>query len=167
MLDLHEYTGLKKLTIYKLNIQENDPSFKTFVSSIEYLGGCSLKTLSIDDEASDLINSLDSLTSPPKYLTGLELHGMLTKFPQWIQKLSDLRKLTLSMTVLRTDTLELLSKLPSLFSLTFSFSAAKEVPYFGDILHKNKSDSEGEIVVPDGGFEGLKLLRFATPVLPC
>lgn len=166
MLDLHEYTGLKKLTIYKLNIQENDPSFKTFVSSIEYLGGCSLKTLSIDDEASDLINSLDSLTSPPKYLTGLELHGMLTKFPQWIQKLSDLRKLTLSMTVLRTDTLELLSKLPSLFSLTFSFSAAKEVPYFGDILHKNKSDSEGEIVVPDGGFEGLKLLRFATPVLP-
>ncbi|KAM3372935.1 hypothetical protein ACQJBY_019719 [Aegilops geniculata] len=166
MPDLHEYTGLKKLTIYKLNIQEKDPSFKTFVSSIEYLGGCSLKTLSIDDEASDLINSLDSLTSPPKYLTGLELHGMLTKFPQWIQQLSDLSKLTLSMTVLRTDILELLSKLPSLFSLTFSFSAAKEVPYFGDILHKNKSDSEGEIVVPDGGFEALKLLRFATPVLP-
>ncbi|KAK3143198.1 hypothetical protein QOZ80_4BG0359850 [Eleusine coracana subsp. coracana] len=166
MLDLHEYTALKKLAIYKLNIQEKDPGFKNFVSSIEYLGGCSLQTLSIEDEVSDTINSLDYLSSPPKYLTGLELHGMLTKVPQWIHQLGDLSKLTLSVTVLRTDTLELLSKLSSLFSLTFSFSEAKPAPHLADILHRNKSDSEGEIVVPDEGFEGLKLLRFATPILP-
>ena len=91
---------------------------------------------------------------------------MLTKVPQWIQQLGDLSKFTLSMIVLRTDTLDLLSKVSSLFSPTFSFSEAKQVPYLSDIIHKNKSDSEGEIVVPDGGFKGLKLLRFATPVLP-
>ncbi|XP_052153503.1 disease resistance protein Pik-2-like [Oryza glaberrima] len=164
--DLHEYTGLKKLAIYKLNIKEKDANFRTFLSSIEYLGGCSLGTLVIHDEASDFLNSLDSMTSPPKYLSELELHGMLIKVPHWISYLGDLRMLTLSMSVLRTDTLQLLGQLGSLFSLTFSFNTRDQIPYLEEILYKNKSDSNGEIVIPNSGFKNLKLLRLYTPVLP-
>uniref|UniRef100_A0A0D9W2H5 NB-ARC domain-containing protein n=1 Tax=Leersia perrieri TaxID=77586 RepID=A0A0D9W2H5_9ORYZ len=164
--DLHEYTSLRKLAIYKLNIKEKDPNFRTFRSSIEYLGGCSLETLVIHDMVSDFLNSLDLMTSPPKYLYELELHGMLIKIPQWISYLGDLRMLTLSISVLRTDTLLLLSQLQSLFSLTFSFNNKDQDPYLEEILYKNKSDSNGEIVVPDSGFKNLKLLRFFTPVLP-
>jgi disease resistance protein RPM1 len=52
-----------------------------------------------------------------------------------------------------------------LFSLTFSISK-KHDPAIAAILDKNKSDSGGEIIVPAGGFNKLKLLRIFVPLLP-
>ncbi|CAO2142895.1 unnamed protein product [Urochloa humidicola] len=164
---LHQMTGLKKLSIYKLDIKKNTKIFKQLLSSIEYLCSCGLQTLAINDEGSDFINSLDSMFAPPRYLIALELSGnKLERPPKWISELHTLSKLTLSVTILQTDTFKLLRNLPSLFSLTFSLTAAKQKQEkIKDILEKNKSKSNGEIFVP-AGFPSLKLLRFFVPLVP-
>lgn len=122
------------------------------------------------DESSEFIKSLDDLSSPPKFLVALELSGKIVKLPCWIKQLSSLKKLTLSITALRTDNLKQLSNLEALFSLTFSFSfrAEKQDPETLTILAKNKllPCCGGEITVPDGGFKSLKLLCFSAPLLP-
>jgi hypothetical protein len=155
----YQLTELKKLTIYKLNIVEGDKTeiFEQLLSSIEYLCSCGLQTLSINDEDSQFIKSLDQMSAAPRYLIALELSGRLENPPNWITKLQTLNKLTLSITVLRTSTLELLTTLRLLYSLTFSFSAAKQDNEIEKILEENKSQSDGEIFVPEG-FNSLKLL---------
>ncbi|CAM0908041.1 unnamed protein product [Alopecurus aequalis] len=164
--DLHHLTELRKLAIYKLKTAGGDVSFQELSSSIEYLGGYSLNTLIIDDESSQFIKSLDDLSTPPKFLVALELSGKMVQLPSWITQLSALNKLTLSVTALRTDNLKHLSNLEALFSLTFSFRAEKQDPETAIILAENKLHSDGEIIVPDGGFNSLKLLRMSAPLLP-
>ncbi|KAF0896653.1 hypothetical protein E2562_026766 [Oryza meyeriana var. granulata] len=166
---LHQLTGLRKLAIYKLDIIKDSDTFRELRSSIEYLGSCGLQTLAINDENSDFINSLDDMSAPPRYLVALELSGKLKKLPQWITRITTLNKLTISVTVLRTETFEILHTLPSLFSLTFAFafSAAKQdQDIIKGILVDNKLDSDGEIVIPAEGFKSLKLLRFLAPFVP-
>lgn len=166
---LHQLTGLRKLAIYKLNITKGGDTFKQLQSSIEYLGSCGLQTLAINDENSEFINSLGDMPAPPRYLVALELSGKLEKLPKWITSITTLNKLTISVTVLRTETLEILHILPSLFSLTFAFSlsaAKQDQDIIKDILENNKLDSDGEIVIPAEGFKSLKLLRFFAPLVP-
>ncbi|EAZ23811.1 hypothetical protein OsJ_07524 [Oryza sativa Japonica Group] len=171
---LHQLTGLKKLTIYKLKLNPEEPGTRKILtelrSSIEYLCSCGLQTLAINEEGqSNFINSLGNMSAPPRYLVALELSGMLKKPPGWIKTLRTLSKLTLSLTVLRTDTLEHLRALP-LFSLTFSFSFGEmekdQDKKMKDIIEDNKSLSDGEIFVPGEGFKSLKLLRFFAPLVP-
>nr|AOV81588.1 NB-LRR protein [Triticum aestivum] len=164
---LHQLTGLRKLAIYKLRLQKGSETLTQLGSAIEYLGSCGLQTLVLNDEGSDFINLLDTMSgAPPRYLSALELSGNLKDVPQWITKLSNLNKLTLSVTVLRTDTFVLLRDLPLLFSLTFSLSAAKQDEAIVDIIDDNKSQSGGVIYVPGEGFKSLKLLRFFAPLVP-
>ncbi|XP_037443688.1 disease resistance protein Pik-2-like [Triticum dicoccoides] len=160
--NLHELTGLKKLAIYKLHKSDHDD----LLSSIQYLGGYSLKTLVIDDESSEFHDKLGKMSTPPVYLNALELSGKLCNFPSWITKLRDIVKLTLSATLLGPENLECLRDLKTLFSLTFSVHATKHDPDIAAILHKNKSDYGGEIFFPPGGFANLKLFRIFTPILP-
>uniref|UniRef100_M8D265 Disease resistance protein RPM1 n=1 Tax=Aegilops tauschii TaxID=37682 RepID=M8D265_AEGTA len=190
--DFHHLTDLRKLTIYRLNLEKGSELFGELSSSIEYLGGYSLHTLVIDDESSEFLISLGALSSPPKFLNALELSGKLVELPKWITELDALTKLTLSVTVLTADALHVLSKLNTLFSLTFSLTAAKQDPETIFIIEENKrrSDgqimvptakqdpetifiieenkrrSDGQIMVPTGGFENLKLLRFLAPFVP-
>uniref|UniRef100_A0A0E0MI94 Disease resistance protein RPM1 n=1 Tax=Oryza punctata TaxID=4537 RepID=A0A0E0MI94_ORYPU len=164
--DFHHLTDLRKLAIYKLNVRRGDKPFENLISSIEYLGGYSLHTLVIDDVSSEFLESLGDLSSPPKFLKSLELSGKLVELPKWITQLEELTKLTLSVTVLRTDNLRSISQLKKLFSLTFSLSGSKPDPQSTAILEENKNHSDGEILVPAGGFENLKLLRFSAPLLP-
>lgn len=161
--DLSYFAGLRKLAIYKLHI--SDQMFKDLLSSIQYLSGYYLQSLVIDGESSDFLNTLDSMSSHPTDLRALELSGKLLKLPKWLPDLNKLIKLTLSATALRTDNLVLLSKLGSLFSLTFSISA-KQDPGMAAILEKNRSDSGGDIFVRAGGFDKLKLIRIFVPRLP-
>ncbi|KAF7076444.1 hypothetical protein CFC21_081096 [Triticum aestivum] len=164
---LHQLTGLKKLAIYRLNIETDGQTSTQLRSSIGYLCSCGLQTLAINDESSGFINTLDSMPAPPRYLIALELSGKLERAPKWIKNLKTLYKLTLSITVLRADTLELLCDLPKLFCLTFSLNAAKQHQEdIEDMLQENKRLGGGEIVVPPGGFENLKLLRFFATIVP-
>ena len=181
--ELNNFTGLRKLAIYRLPIsdqnmapripfkknmapkEKSDEMLNEFISSIQYLSGYYLRSLVIDIESSGFLDLLDAMESPPIYLTSLELSGRLVKVPEWLPALSKLVKLTLSATALRADTLKLLSKLSTLFSLTFSVCAAHD-PDVAAILEKNKSDCRGEIFVPSGGFNSLELLRIFIPHLP-
>ncbi|VAI00187.1 unnamed protein product [Triticum turgidum subsp. durum] len=163
---LHQLTGLRKLAIYKLNIREGGQTFKQLRSSIEYLCSCGLQTLAINDESSNFINSLDTMTTPPRYIIGLELSGKMERPPKWIKELNNLYKLTLSVTVLRTDTFKLIQGLPKLFTLTFTLSAAKDDRNIVDILEENKQLTDREIIIPPGGFKSLKLLRFFATMVP-
>ncbi|KAJ1255437.1 hypothetical protein BS78_K218900 [Paspalum vaginatum] len=160
--DLSYFTGLRKLAIYK--IHKSEEIFKDLLSSIQYLSGYSLQSLVIDDESSEFLKSLDSMSSYPTNLSALELSGRLLKRSNWLNKLDELVKLTLSATSLRTDNLQLLSRPGSLFSLTFSISEEQD-PAWAAIIQKNKSDSGGEIFVPAGGFNKLKLLAISIPLL--
>lgn len=162
--NLTEFTGLRKLVIYKLKITD-EKSVGLFSSAIEYLGIHSLRSLTIDDDNdSNFLASLSDLSAPPRSLHALELSGNLPKLPRWISELKDLKKLTLPVTVLRMDTLELLCELP-LFSLTFSFSSSKWKPDLESILKGNES-IEGVITVNGKGFKGLNLLSLSAPLLP-
>ncbi|KAF7076438.1 hypothetical protein CFC21_081090 [Triticum aestivum] len=164
---LHQLTGLRKLAIYKLKVQKGSQTSTQLRSSIEHLCSCGLQTLVINDEGSDFINTLDSMPAPPRYLIALELSGKLERAPEWIKNLNNLYKLTLSVTVLRADTLKLLCDLLKLFCLTFSLNAAKQhQKEIEDMLQENKCLGGGEIVVPPGGFENLKLLRFFATIVP-
>jgi len=69
-------------------------------------------------------------------------------------------------TVLRTDTFKLIKNLPKLFSLTFTLSTKKDDRDIVDILEENKLLTDREIIVPPGGFESLKLLRFFATLVP-
>ncbi|KAM3206017.1 hypothetical protein ACQJBY_061605 [Aegilops geniculata] len=163
---LNQLTGLRKLAIYKINIQEGQKTFIYLSSSIEYLCSCGLQTLEINDESSNFINSLDSTIAPPRYLIGLELSGKMEKPPKWIIDLKNLYKLTLSVTVLKTDTLKLIQDLSKLFSLTFTLSAPKDDRDIVDILEENKQLTGREIIIPPGGFKNLKLIRFFATLVP-
>ncbi|KAF7046766.1 hypothetical protein CFC21_055767 [Triticum aestivum] len=163
---LHQLTGLRKLAIYKLNIREGGQTFKQLRSSIEYLSSCGLQTLAINDESSNFINSLDTMTTPPRYIIGLELSGKMERPPKWIKELNNLYKLTLSVTVLRTDTFKLIQDLPKLFTLTFTLNATKDDRDIVDILEENKQLTDREIIIPPGGFKSLKLLRFFATMVP-
>uniref|UniRef100_A0A453QA57 Uncharacterized protein n=1 Tax=Aegilops tauschii subsp. strangulata TaxID=200361 RepID=A0A453QA57_AEGTS len=163
---LHQLTGLRKLAIYKLNIRESGQTFKQLRSSIEYLCSCGLQTLAINDESSNFINSLDTMTTPPRYIIGLELSGKTERPPKWIKGLNNLYKITLSVTVLQTDTFKLIQDLPKLFTLTFTLNAAKDDRDIVDILEENKQLTDREIIIPPGGFKSLKLLRFFATLVP-
>uniref|UniRef100_A0A453TD53 Uncharacterized protein n=1 Tax=Aegilops tauschii subsp. strangulata TaxID=200361 RepID=A0A453TD53_AEGTS len=164
--DLRHLTKLRKLAIYKLKTMVTDASLEKLRSSIEYLGGCSLQTLIIDDESSDFVKSLDGLSSPPRFLVALELSGKMMKLPKWITQLNVLNKLTLSLTAFRTDNLKDLSELKALFSLTFCFRAKQQDRQTLSIIAKNKMYSDGQITVPDSGFKSLKLMCLSGPILP-
>ncbi|BAT14801.1 Os11g0606500, partial [Oryza sativa Japonica Group] len=163
---LEKLTNLKKLAIYRLvNFQAKDDEL--LLSAIEHLSSCSLKFLAIDDSFTGFLDrSLSSSQAQPEHLYTLELSGSLFKVPEWIDRLHNLEKLTLSMTSLTTDTLVTLSRLPELFSLIFSLDAANGISNILKTVQKNTLESGGKIFVPDGGFTKLRLLRFTAPVLP-
>ncbi|KAF8673272.1 hypothetical protein HU200_048826 [Digitaria exilis] len=164
---MHNLTKLKKLSIYNLRVlHANNNKYDELLPTIEYLSGYSLKSLAIDDGFTGFVNSMDDLSSPPKYLLSLDLSGKLLHVPKWIKELETLEKLTLSLTSLRTDGLQVLSKLSKLFSLTFSINAKGQDSHIAEILQKNTTDSGGKIFVPFGGFASLKQLRLSAPVTP-
>ncbi|XBI98026.1 hypothetical protein VPH35_018297 [Triticum aestivum] len=159
-VDLYHLTELRKLAIYKLNTM----SSKDLSSYIGHLGGCSIQTLIIYDESSNFLESLYHLSRAPMLLVALELTCKMVKIPGWIAELAVLKKLTLSVTALRTDNLKYLSNL-SLFSLTFR-AAESQHPETHAIVVKNKLCSGGVITVPDEGFKNLKVFRISALRMP-
>ncbi|CAO2149861.1 unnamed protein product [Urochloa humidicola] len=164
---MHNLTKLKKLSIYNLrDLHANSNKYDEILPAIEYLSGYYLKSLAIDDGFTGFLNSMDELSSPPKYLLSLDLSGKLLCVPRWIKELETLEKLTLSLTSLQTDSLQILSQLSKLFSLTFSINAKGQDSSVVEILQRNTMDSGGKIFVPANGFASLKLLRLSAPVIP-
>ncbi|EMS57199.1 Disease resistance protein RPM1 [Triticum urartu] len=164
---MHNLTKLRKLSIYSIaDFDKHNQKYGDLLSAIEYLSGCSLKYLAVDDGFTGFLDLVVSSSSPPKYIHTLELSGKLPKVPQWINELKKLEKLTLSLTSLRTHDLFVLAQLPLLFSLTFSVNAARQDHSVMKVFLRNTMDSRGNILIPSDGFHSLRLLRFSAPVLP-
>uniref|UniRef100_A0A0E0J4D0 NB-ARC domain-containing protein n=1 Tax=Oryza nivara TaxID=4536 RepID=A0A0E0J4D0_ORYNI len=165
---IHKLTKLKKLSIYNLKVQPQNisRSFEHLLFAILTLTACSLTSLAIDDGFTGFLNELVTLSTFPSYLRALELSGGLNKVPEWIVHLHFLEKLSLSLTSLRTDSLVLISKLPVLFSLTFSVNSARQRPGVLSIHLENVLNSVGEIFVPPNGFSNLHTLRLLAVGLP-
>ncbi|KAM0924417.1 hypothetical protein ACQ4PT_004906 [Festuca glaucescens] len=157
---------LQKLAIYKIISAKGDPDFMDLISFIKYFHDLSLRALVINDESSEFFKSYSDCSDHPKLLNALELSGKLVELPKWIVKMDALTKLTLSLTALRADNLEVLSKICSLLSLTFSLHVAKQDQEIDAIIEDNKACSDGVILFSVGGFENLKLLRFIAPYVP-
>ncbi|CAN6372885.1 unnamed protein product [Urochloa humidicola] len=170
--NMHHLTKLRKLSIYNLNdFDANIRKYEDLLSAIEYLSSYSLKSLAIDDGFTGFIDLMASLSTPPKYILSLELCGRLVNLPKWMNDLETLEKLTLSLTSLQTDVFVVLSKLPKLFSLTFSINTKGQDHRIVEILQKTTTASGGLIFVPAGqeekrNFASLKLLRFSAPLIP-
>lgn len=149
-------TNLNKLSVY----METHPKFLYNCSS--------LTSLSIDDRFTDCLDALDALDGMPDSFNNLhilKLSGKLCRVPHWIKHMQCLEELTLSLTSLKTDSLELLSNLPRLSFLSFSVRPGKQYPHLLVILQENISESGGEIFIPCG-FQGLHSLHFSGPAIP-
>uniref|UniRef100_A0A0D9XU04 Uncharacterized protein n=1 Tax=Leersia perrieri TaxID=77586 RepID=A0A0D9XU04_9ORYZ len=174
LVALEKLTKLKKLAIFRLEsfqLEDNE----LLLSVIEHLSSCSLKFLSINNNFTCFLeNSLSSSQAPPEHLYTLDLFGNLSKVPDWIDRLHNLEKLTLSLTLLTTDTLLILGGLPELFSLIFvpfaannkDSDALETVSDAMKTFSKSSLGPAGEIFVLDEGFKKLKLLRLAALALP-
>ncbi|XP_039792556.1 disease resistance protein PIK6-NP-like [Panicum virgatum] len=167
---LAEMRLLRKLAIYRLDVNKDSATFKALLSSMDcLLDRSSLSSFTMVCECSDFLNSLDSLSAPPVLLKCLNLQGVLLGLPMWIHRLS-VTELTLPITVLQTDTFERLSRLHELFSLTFSHSGGSQDSEVDGIIESNKYVTGGKIVIPitkhDWYKTNLKLLRFSAPRLP-
>ncbi|KAL5549527.1 hypothetical protein UlMin_004758 [Ulmus minor] len=90
----------------------------------------------------DVILDLEACSSPPRFLSRLELNGRLQKLPDWVSKLQNLSTLGLNDSRLADDPLKYLKNLPSLVYLWLSTA------YEGEQLHFGQ-----------GGFQKLKLLQ--------
>ncbi|KAL5547971.1 hypothetical protein UlMin_003202 [Ulmus minor] len=92
--------------------------------------------------SNDVILGLEALSSPPPFLSHLELTFQLQKLPDWVSKLQSLSTLGLNYSRLADDPLKYLKNLPSLVYLWLF------IAYEGEQLHFEQ-----------GGFQKLKLLQ--------
>jgi len=151
--------NLKKLSKIKLRHNRRKGTVYFFTSSLRYLA--------ID--AGSFAAFFNLPTSPAVFpdLHTFKLSGKLSGAPEQIlTRMPGLEQLTLPLISLRTDLLQILSKLPKLCCLTFSMDPAKLYPDFLVNLQENVSESGGEIFVPAGGFDCLHTLRFSGVGLP-
>jgi disease resistance protein RPM1 len=165
LANMQNLTKLKKLSIYNLRDYDAISKYDDLLFAIEYLCCFSLRSLAIDDSFTGFLNSLDKLSTPPKYIHSLGLSGKLTCVPQWIKGLDTLEKLSLPLTSLGPENFQVFSRLPLLFSLTFT-AKAKGQDYTENIVQRTTQDSQNCIFVPCGGFASLKLLRISAPTMP-
>lgn len=157
---LERLTNLRKLAIYTVTSNSKLELFRL---------GC-LRTLVIiaggEDNVSDLFSG-DIQAPSFTWLAALELCGKLEQLPTWIQELTALTKLTLPITVFRSNPrlLDKLAKLNNLFSLTFSTTTAPALAGTNTTENFESQLPYGkEIIVPSTGFHNLKLLRFTAPL---
>ncbi|XP_040384537.1 disease resistance protein Pik-2-like isoform X2 [Oryza brachyantha] len=189
LANLHYLTKVKKLSIYRIENHYPQPQadkiYARLRSAIQTLSSGSLKSLAVNDDSTDddslshgyFLDSLHSLSDPPVHLRALKLSGKLSKIPKWIERMENLERLTLSLSVLRTNVLRIVGTLTTLFSLTFFLNSSQLSKTVRKTLEENTRCSGGEIFVPakngdeaDGKltvlFPSLRLLRFMTPVIP-
>ncbi|CAL4980391.1 unnamed protein product [Urochloa decumbens] len=146
--DIKMLTGLRKLGVAGIN-KKNAPAFRSAISNLSRL-----ESLSVRSEArgTSLCGCLDDISSPPKNLQSLKLHGNLEKLPEWIKELPHLVKLNLEFTRLSEHdaSMEFLGKLPKLEILVLSWSWSL---FEGEEL---------DFKSPQAGiaFRSLKVLRF-------
>ncbi|KAL6644448.1 hypothetical protein ACP70R_016056 [Stipagrostis hirtigluma subsp. patula] len=110
--DIKGLTQLRKFAVTGINKR----NYRELCSVLSYLS-C-LQSLSVHswEDATGLSGCLRAVSSPPKNLQSLKLHGNLVKLPEWVEGLQNLVKLKLAGTMLTEldGTIGVLGKLPNL-----------------------------------------------------
>ncbi|KAL6900701.1 hypothetical protein ACP4OV_005377 [Aristida adscensionis] len=109
--DIKSLSQLRKLAVYGINKK----NCKELCSALDHLG--LLESFSVRSfEEPGLHGFLDGVSSPPKHLQSLKLHGKLVKLPEWVGGLQNLVKLSVQETELTEvdATIQVLGKLPNL-----------------------------------------------------
>ncbi|KDP33396.1 hypothetical protein JCGZ_12852 [Jatropha curcas] len=109
--ELARLQQLKRLGITKLKKEDGE----ALCSSIETLRN--LRSLNVHSVEEEEIIDMQYLSSPPKFLQRLYLHGRLEELPSWISSLHSLVKLYLRWSHLRDGLCESLGDLPNLVEL--------------------------------------------------
>uniref|UniRef100_A0A0E0NWP0 Uncharacterized protein n=1 Tax=Oryza rufipogon TaxID=4529 RepID=A0A0E0NWP0_ORYRU len=115
---------LEKLCIWSRDGM-NKENWESLLTVIENLSR-RLLSLSIETDRRTCSLPLDFSSSPPLLLRSLLLYGSLEALPSWMASLDNLVKLTLGGTKLEEDDIQILQKLPRLFSLRLWFAFAVE-----------------------------------------
>lgn len=115
---------LEKLRIWSRDGM-NEENWESLLTVIENLSR-RLLSLSIETDRRTCSLPLDFSSSPPLLLRSLLLYGSLEALPSWMASLDNLVKLTLGGTKLEEDDIQILQKLPRLFSLRLWFAFAVE-----------------------------------------
>ena len=108
--ELGKLRQLRRLGIVNL-MEEDEPNMCASISNMKYLE--SLVIFSKDDG----ILNLQTISDPPRYLRSLELHGGLSKLPEWLPVLQNLVRVVLFNSRLSYDPMEVLQALPNLLLL--------------------------------------------------
>ncbi|XP_039156291.1 disease resistance protein PIK6-NP-like [Eucalyptus grandis] len=138
MQELGELSRLRRLGVRDL--KKDDA--KELCHSIEKM--TNLQSLYVNAESEYDIMDLDFLSSAPPFLRALHIGGCLKKLPHWLPLLTNLTKLRLAWTKLKSSPLIALQNLPNLVELYLS----------------NAFDGK-TLVLGDKGFPKLKKLFFA------
>lgn len=117
-------TQLRKLRIRSHN-GLNKENWESLLAVIEKLSR-RLRSLSIETDGRTFSLPLDFSSSPPLLLQSLLLYERLEALPSWVASLDNLVKLTLGGTRLKDDDIQVLQKLPRLFSLRLGFEFGTE-----------------------------------------
>ncbi|WVZ50547.1 hypothetical protein U9M48_001789 [Paspalum notatum var. saurae] len=112
--ELKNLTQLHKLGVSGVN-WENGRELCSAIS-----GHPHLETLSVWFDT-DQGGCLDATSPPPEQLENLDLYGHVGKLPAWIKRLSNLRNVKLSLTMITQDEVDLLKDLPTLNNLCLCF----------------------------------------------
>ncbi|OEL18872.1 hypothetical protein BAE44_0020111, partial [Dichanthelium oligosanthes] len=117
-------TQLRKLRIRSRN-GLNKENWESLLAVIEKLSRC-FRSLSIETDGRTFSLLLDFSSSPPLLLESLLLYERLEVLPTWVASLDNLVKLTLVGTKLKDGDIQVIQKLPRLFSLRLWFAFGTE-----------------------------------------
>ncbi|CAL5004985.1 unnamed protein product [Urochloa decumbens] len=159
--EIKRLTKLRKLAVGGVNKKNN----QEFCATLADL--CHLESLSVHSTGEPgLSGCLDEMSSPPKMLQSLKLHGNLVKLPKWVKLLHNLAKLKLEKTKLSglDATIGVLGKLPNLSILRLLGNS-----FTGDDLHLTFHGDElfqSLTVLQLNGIDGLVSVEFKEGTMP-
>jgi len=99
--EVRKLTQLRKLGVSGIS-RNNSKDFCLAISSHAHLESLSVR---LKKDNQDCLYVTPDGYLPPKNLQSFKLYGLADKFPEWINKLDNLRKLVLEMTILTEDTI--------------------------------------------------------------
>ncbi|KAF8658483.1 hypothetical protein HU200_058937 [Digitaria exilis] len=105
------FSGLTKLHKLEVSGINGNNSHKLFYVISSY---ANLESLSLWFDEDNQTGCLDGTLQPPERLENLMLCGLQGKLPEWIGQLRNLRKLSLQMTMLSQEEINIISDLPFL-----------------------------------------------------
>ncbi|VAH86707.1 unnamed protein product [Triticum turgidum subsp. durum] len=158
MKELQKLTQLQRLGLIGVTKHNS----KHLCSTLERLQD--LRSLMV--HSGDSLGRLDTVSPPPHHLETLKLYGSLGTLPRWIKTLHNLQKLCLRTTLLDSDAVQIISKLPKLIMLRLLAKSimVEEMEFQSDaflkleLLQLDRLENLMSVSFPGGALPNLEIL---------